>query len=161
MGESLGYLLTWRTYGTWLHGDPRGAVDHAHAQFGEPLLAASAVRMQQASTRMMHAPVELTCAARTLVADTLTRHCRIRGWECHELSVRVNHVHIVIAHAGLKPEFMAGQFKAYATRALRRGGHARDKAPLWAEGASTQYLWTAHQINGACDYVRDGQDTPR
>ena len=32
----LAYLITFRTYGTWLHGDARGSVDREHNVFGTP-----------------------------------------------------------------------------------------------------------------------------
>src|SRR5437762_2022331 len=34
----LGYLITFRSYGTWLHGDARGSVDRFHNAFGTPRL---------------------------------------------------------------------------------------------------------------------------
>ena len=34
----LGYLITFRAYGTWLHGDSRGSVDRFHNQFGSALI---------------------------------------------------------------------------------------------------------------------------
>jgi len=35
---SLGYLITFRAYGTWLHGDSRGSVDRFHNRYGSPLI---------------------------------------------------------------------------------------------------------------------------
>jgi hypothetical protein len=35
---ALAYLITFRSYGTWLHGDNRGSVDRFHNRFGEPYL---------------------------------------------------------------------------------------------------------------------------
>ena len=32
----LGYLITFRAYGTWLHGDRRRSVDRFHNQYGTP-----------------------------------------------------------------------------------------------------------------------------
>ncbi len=32
----LGYLITFRRDGTWLHGDKRGSVDRFHNRFGTP-----------------------------------------------------------------------------------------------------------------------------
>jgi len=34
----LAYLITFTTYGTWLHGDPRGSVDREHNVWGTPFL---------------------------------------------------------------------------------------------------------------------------
>jgi len=37
VSEPLGYLITCRTYGTWLHGDARGSVDRDHNVYGTPM----------------------------------------------------------------------------------------------------------------------------
>src|SRR5689334_19440827 len=37
----LGYLITFRCYGTWLHGDERGAIDRFHNRYKAPYLARS------------------------------------------------------------------------------------------------------------------------
>jgi hypothetical protein len=37
----LAYLITFRSYGTWLHGDPRGSVDRFHNVYGKPRLPPS------------------------------------------------------------------------------------------------------------------------
>jgi hypothetical protein len=36
----IGYLITFRSYGTWLHGDERGSVDRNHRAYGTPMFAA-------------------------------------------------------------------------------------------------------------------------
>jgi REP element-mobilizing transposase RayT len=161
MSEPLAYLLTWRTYGTWLHGDSRGSVDWEHNAYGTPMLAPSRGAAGRAQGRMCHSPVLLNATARELVAAVLVDHWRVRGWELHESAVRHNHVHVVVAYAGLKPEPMMSQFKAYGTRALRGAGVTGPGAPVWAEGGSTRYLWTPEQVNAACAYVREGQQAPR
>src|SRR5205823_1175692 len=37
----LGYLITFRCYGTWLHGDERGAIDRFHNRYKSPYLPRS------------------------------------------------------------------------------------------------------------------------
>ena len=32
----LAYLISFRAYGTWLHGDRRGSVDRFHNRYGTP-----------------------------------------------------------------------------------------------------------------------------
>jgi hypothetical protein len=32
----LGYLITFRCYGTWLHGDERGSIDRFHNRYSPP-----------------------------------------------------------------------------------------------------------------------------
>ena len=105
--------------------------------------------------------VELSDAARRIVADVIQRHCTIRGWELMEVAVRTNHVHVVVGYAGMRPEPMLSQFKAYATRALRQAGLAPERAAVWAEHGSTGYLWNEKHVAAATAYVREGQDVPR
>jgi REP element-mobilizing transposase RayT len=38
MSRPLGYFLSWGTYGTRLHGDPRGTVDRSSTDRGDPVL---------------------------------------------------------------------------------------------------------------------------
>jgi len=41
----LAYLITIRSYGTWLHGDERGSMDRReYNRYGEPKIAASKLR---------------------------------------------------------------------------------------------------------------------
>jgi hypothetical protein len=40
----LAYLITFRAYGTWLHGDKRGSVNRFHNRFGTPFIAPSVYR---------------------------------------------------------------------------------------------------------------------
>ena len=35
---ALAYLISFRTYGTWLHGDKRGSVDRFHNRYCSPYL---------------------------------------------------------------------------------------------------------------------------
>ena len=37
----LGYLITFRCYGTWLHGDERGSIDRFHNRYKTPYLPRS------------------------------------------------------------------------------------------------------------------------
>jgi REP element-mobilizing transposase RayT len=160
MTDPLAYFLTWRTYGTWLHGEPRGSVDWQHRAYRTPLLEHSNYRTEQARARMSHPPVALGDRARDLVANVVADHCRIRNWELCESAVRSNHVHVVVGYAGVRPEPMLAQFKTYGTRALRAASLTPPGVPIWAEGGSTRYLWTTAQLETACSYVREGQDAP-
>ena len=161
MGEPLAYLLTFRTYGTWLHGDERGSVDRGHNQYGAPLLHPDPQRAAREANRMRHRPMELSETMRSVVDVAIRDQCRYRNWEVMELSVGSNHVHILVGYAGVKPEVMAGQVKARATRWLREQRLVAPAARVWADHAgSTAYLWRTEQVKAAAAYVREGQDVP-
>jgi len=42
----IAFFITFRTYGTWLHGDERGSVDRCHNHYGTPRLPANTLRQQ-------------------------------------------------------------------------------------------------------------------
>lgn len=152
----LAYLLTWTTYGTWLHGDARGSVDREHNQFGhpraEPRLPREAARREQ----LKGEPVSLDAAARQVVQDTIRRHCGIRMWRLLECNVRTNHAHVIVA-AAAEPDVVMEQFKAWCTRLLRDGGLVGPDQKVWTEGGSTRYLWDERSLEAARRYVREGQ----
>ena len=83
--------------------------------------------------------------------------CRFRGWHAYAVHVRSNHVHIVVSGEE-KPEKMIVDFKAYATRALRK--HADEQSTIkkyWTRHGSTRYLWTEDSIASAIEYVQNEQ----
>ena len=83
MRESVAYLITWRTYGTWLHGDARGSVDREHNTPGTPLLAPDAGRAARSAGRMTQGAVELDRRGREIVAGAVREHCQhLRDGSC-------------------------------------------------------------------------------
>ena len=161
MREAVAYLITWRTYGTWLHGDARGSVDREHNIPGTPLLARDAGRAARSAGRMTQGAVELDRRGREIVAGAVREHCQHRGWELLALAVHSNHVHAVIAAGEARPERVLGALKARATRRLRADGWARPKAHVWAYHGSTRYLWDSKSVEAAAAYVSEGQEVPR
>ena len=156
VSEPLGYLITCRTYGTWLHGDARGSVDRDHNLYGTPLRDPHR-GLQQAERRCLkRAAVTLNARQREVVAETIRAVCRKRGWSLSALNVRTTHFHAVIA-APEAPERVMHAFKAYATRRLRKDGFHAQGAPLWSRQGSTRYLWKPLHVESACRYVAESQ----
>jgi len=154
--------LTFRTYGTWKHGDPRGSVDNEHNVYGTPLLGPDAARAERAGALMCQVPMVLDISMRESVEAAIRDECAHRGWDLIELQVRSNHVHVVVAFAHLSPEKMAQRLKARATRWLRERGHISPDRRVWVEGpGSRRYLWTEQDVVDAALYVREYQDEPR
>ena len=149
----LAYLITVRTYGTWLHGDQRGSV---HRRIDDGMFVPESNRAKglyksDLSMRKGDAFV-LTKDQREIVAEAIEEVCRYRNVALLGLNVRSNHFHAVPAAAG-KPEPLMTAFKAYATRALRaKYGGAIEK--VWARHGSTRYLWTEEQVGNAVSYVK-------
>jgi REP element-mobilizing transposase RayT len=153
-----GYFLTWHTYGTWLHGDDAGSVDRGHNEFGTPRLAPDRARFERALGELKTEPLVLSNTARILVGKVMRDHCAIRAWDLRALSVRSNHVHVVIADPTVKPEFMVQQLKDWGTRKLRSHRIIGTTQRAWAEHASTIYLFEPGSLEAKIKYVNEMQD---
>ncbi|HZW08997.1 MAG TPA: hypothetical protein VFF69_03760 [Phycisphaerales bacterium] len=150
----LGYLLTWTTYGTWLHGDERGSVDDEHNAYGQPFARPDEARRSARYEQLAGEPFALSPEAREIVRHTIREHCGIRKWRLHEVNVRTKHVHAVV-WAPEEPGVVLAQFKGCCTRALRRAGLAGQTQTVWTEKGSKKYLWNEESLARA--YVCDGQ----
>jgi len=60
----LGYLITFRTYGTWLHGDKRGSIDRRHNRYGAPLIAPNQNWLRHNERHLKSEPVKLSSKQR-------------------------------------------------------------------------------------------------
>jgi REP element-mobilizing transposase RayT len=155
------YLITWSTKGSRLHGDPRGTVDSAHNKFGSPMLEVNALRQSLERRRLRDKALELSAAHRAIVANALREVAAHRRWHVLAAYAGTNHVHIVAEYAGLAPERMMNDWKAWSTRKLREAGCiAADDRP-WTRHGSTRCLWDESSVAAAVAYVQEGQDVPR
>lgn len=161
MKDPVGYLLTWSCYGARLHGDARGSVDASHNEYGAPRVPPSARRVTVLQKSLKHSPTRLGESARQLVTDVIKKHCEVRGWELLAVNVRSNHVHVAIGNAGVSPESMMGQFKAWCTRRLRDASYVLPDQTVWTTHGSTRYVWNRADLEAAYRYVVDGQDAER
>jgi REP element-mobilizing transposase RayT len=152
----MAYLITFRTYGTWLHGDERGSMDRTHNVYGTPRLAPNPDRKHAAALKLNHAPVILNVEQRQAVERAVREVCHHRAYALLALSARTNHVHVVVS-AACKPEPILETFKAYATRKLRQMGLISASMKPWVRHGSTRYLWKERHVEKAMNYVLYGQ----
>ncbi len=151
----LAYLITVRTYGTWLHGDDRGSEDRDHNAWDTPYLPPDQERRNIAASRLKGKPAALTWGERQVVDAEVRSQCAFRDWRLWALNVRTEHVHVVVSSAET-PERVMNALKSYATRALRSEGGRL--GPVWSRHGSTRYLWKEDALAAACVYVLEGQD---
>jgi REP element-mobilizing transposase RayT len=150
------YFISFRCYGTWLHGDERGSVDHSHNNYRMPMLPPDEQRRKEMRSRMKRDPVELTTARRSAVEEGVRETCDKRDWVLRAINVRTNHVHTVVSALG-NPEPVMNAFKANATRKMVEIGTWQRGIKPWSRHGSTRYLWTAKSVARAIDYVINGQ----
>ncbi|HUR54021.1 MAG TPA: hypothetical protein VMZ71_07810 [Gemmataceae bacterium] len=155
----LAYFLTFTTYGTWLHGDAPGSVNHDHNEFGTPFIEPDAALRSAVRFKMAQEPLALDEPCRGVVRDAIIAECRFRGWHLLALHVRSNHVHAVIA-AGREPEFVMRSCKAHASKCLTKAGFDNRDRKRWTEHGSTRYLWHEDAVSAAAEYTLNRQGEP-
>jgi REP element-mobilizing transposase RayT len=152
----LAYLISFRTYGTWLHGDERGSIDRRHNLYGSPYIEANE-RWRKYNEQLLRAkPLILNARQRKAVDEAVRETCTIRRWALLALNVRTNHVHIVVT-SNKHPDLVLNAFKANATRRLREQRLWGSKLSPWAFKGSKRYLWNEKSVASAIDYVVYGQ----
>ena len=158
----LAYLFTFRTYGTWLHGDERGSVDRLHNQYQSPYLPPDRNRLAHNLGLLSHDVVTLDGQQRRLVRIAIRETCSMREWPLCGLNVRTNHVHAVISIGATGAGRALNDLKAYATRKMRQRGCWLTQRSPWADKGSKRPLWNERSVEIAVDYVlnRQGEALP-
>jgi REP element-mobilizing transposase RayT len=149
----LAYLLTFRTYGTWLHGDRRWSVSRRRKTPKESKFIPPNVPLEEAMAAEMKQPqVLLNRVQREAVEAAIAEACDHRDYLLQAANARTNHVHSVVT-AQVKPEKIISTFKAYSTRKLRDEGFIPRDLEVWSGGRSRRYLWKPRHVLAALDYV--------
>ncbi len=134
----LAYLITFRCYGTWVHGDERGSMDRKHNVYGTSKIPSNPRLLNSDKKQLKHPPSTLDGRQRPIVEEAVREVCDHRHYILRAINARTNHVHSVVT-AISKPEPVLNAFQAYATRALRREGLNSPGVKPWARHGSTIY----------------------
>ena len=153
----LAVFFTFRCYGTWLHGDERGAVDRNNNLYGSPKIPANSNWRKHNEQLLLYPQVKLNAASRRSVEKAIRDACIKRGWTLLAINVRTNHVHVVIAIGVKKPKDVLIALKANSTRQLREDGLWFHEHTPWADKGSKRNLWNEKSISEACNYVTNEQ----
>ena len=154
----LAYLITLRTYGTWLHGDQKCSVDvhHGRNKRGSPKIKPSKNLENGMNLNMKSGRFVFNKTQRIQVDLAIRETCKIRGFDLFALNVRTNHLHAVLSAAS-KPEKILADLKRYATRNLIQNYLINKGDRVWSRGGSRRYLWIQRHVDLAIDYVVYGQ----
>ncbi len=112
----LAYLIAFRCYGTWLHGDERGSIDRFHNQYKSTYIEPDQKWKKHNEKQLKGEAVTLHSKQRKAVEDSIREVCAFRNWLLRAINVRTNHVHIVVTIGTAKPERALNDFKSYATK---------------------------------------------
>jgi REP element-mobilizing transposase RayT len=159
--DSIAFLLTWSTHGTWLPGDARGWVEYRHGfRLPDPMLEL------ECAARMTEDACRLALHQRELVHKQVAETCEHKRWLVHAVNCRTNHVHVVLSSIA-HPKTIREQLKAWCTRRLNeqqsKAGipEAERRSNWWAERGSIRWIFLESDLAAAIDYVLNQQDNPR
>ena len=153
----LAHLITFRCYGSWLHGDRRGSVDQLHNHYKAPFAPVSENRKRHNKSVLKSDPVLLDASRRVSVEKAIRETCLHRKWELRAINVRTNHVHVVVSIGVKKSELALNAFKANATRQMKEDGCWEMNHSPWVDKGSRRYLWSERSVARAIEYVTNGQ----
>jgi len=153
----LAYLITIRSFGTWLHGDETPSVDrHGFNVYDTPRRPQNVKLAGVMQSKMLTAPVVFSGEPCKIIEDAIKEVCRYRKYHLSAVNARTNHAHAVVS-AHCRPEAIADAFKSYSTRRLREAQLISPTIHPWARGRSRRYLWKPQHVARAIEYVRFGQ----
>ena len=153
----LAHLITFRCYGTWLHGDSRGSIDRFHNRYRSPYIEPNNNWHRYNTAILESEPVTLDASRRRSVEAAILETCTDRKWQLHALNVRTNHVHTVVSIGLVKPALALVALKAKSTKRMRLDGCWRRESSPWAAKGSKRSLWNERSVARAIDYVLYGQ----
>lgn len=152
----LAYFISFRSYGTWLHGDKRGSIDRLHNRYRTPYIPPNQKWQQHNEQQLKARPLILKARHRRAIEAAIRETCTLRKWLLQAINVRTNHVHTVVS-ANRKAGLVLNASKANTTRQLRQDGLWIYSFSPWADKGSKRRLWNERSVARAIDYVLNGQ----
>ena len=147
------YLLTIRTYASWLHGDARGSVDPRHNKFDTPTIQPSRALEKVMCSGTIETSFKMQENYRDTVLQSVMETCRYNHWHLFALHIRIEHMHLVVQSSMPKEKTM-GKIKCYATKDLKKSHpELLQRKNFWSRHGSTKNIWAPEAIFPALYYV--------
>lgn len=148
----IAYHITFGTYGTRLHGDPRGTVDRAHNRPGEPIVGADLRRWEREHERLRFAPIELTQEQMIFAESVVPAICTRGRWTHHTSAAGPDHVHVLLTSTA-DGAAVRKWLKRWLGEVMSSRWPLPPGATWWAECGSVKWVWDDHYFRRASDYV--------
>ncbi len=149
MPKTLGYMLTFTTYGTWLQGDERSYVKNGQIHSPNDYLVRTNECLQVQET------VRLSKNQRRLVRQAIAKEAASQEQHIYALAVRPTHVHIVSQYIPQPISKIVAYYKKAARFALKAAGH---NGRLWTKGYDKRFCFDNESLERRIKYV-NGQNS--
>jgi len=144
MAKTLGYMITFTTYGTWLQGDERGFVKDGITYAANQSLA------QSNKQNLSKNPVKLSKNQRVIAAKAIYEKANRLNQKILALAVCSNHVHIVANYISEPIGLVVSHYKNSAQVVLRKVGLT---GRIWTKGFDKRYCFDVQALKSRIDYV--------
>lgn len=158
--DPFAYFITFRTYGTWLHGDQKYSVSRQRNQFNTPAITPWEPLCNAMRAQMNEAELILNEAQCKTVLQSVINTCQYNHWKLYAAHVRTNHIHIVLASTMIKEKTLT-KLKCYATKDLKKY-HPEfiHRKHFWSRHGSTKNIWAPATLFPVLYYVIKQQGSP-
>jgi len=145
MRKTVGYMVTWTTYGSWLQGDKRGYVKNGEIRKGNEVLKKSNLSSQQ------KAAVKLKHKEREIVRQAIIEASERFGQNIRCIGVCSNHLHMVADYVDVPIGVIVGYYKNAGRRELQKNGF---EGKLWTAGYDKRFCFDEESLQNRIDYVK-------
>jgi REP element-mobilizing transposase RayT len=144
MAKTVGYMITFSTYGTWLQGESRGFVTDGEVRGENIALKKSNVK------NLTRAAVRLGRREKGIVRDAIIEAAKRFKQKILAIEVYSNHVHIVCEYVDVPINVIAGYYKNAGRVALQKNGF---KGRVWTKGFDRRFCFNEKELKARVDYV--------
>jgi len=149
MAKTVGYMVTWTTYGSWLQGDKRRYVKDGEVLDGDEHIYRLCKKLQKGPA------VKLTSKEQTVVHQTIITEAEKTGQQVVALAVCSNHVHLVVRWSYHPIGKIVSRYKNAAMFALYKLGRS---GRIWTRGYDKKFCFTEDELARRIKYVKNHND---
>jgi len=145
VAKTLGYMITFTTYGTWLQGDERGYVKNGRIMPGDETLKQTneQLRPQEA--------VVLSKGQQQIVRDAIITEAQLQNQRILAMSANATHVHIVAEYNSQPIDNIVAYYKKTARLALKDTGY---EGKVWTKRYDKRFCFDQETLQRRIKYVQ-------
>jgi REP element-mobilizing transposase RayT len=144
MAKTVGYMITWTTYGTWLQGEKKGYVKNGEVR-GENI----AIK-KDCEKKLEHETVRLGRREKEIVREAIIEAAKRFKQKILAIAVHSNHIHIVCEYIDVPIGIIAGHYKNAGRVALQQNGF---QGRVWTTGYDKRFCFSNKELNARIAYV--------
>jgi REP element-mobilizing transposase RayT len=146
MAKTVGYMITWTTYGTWLQGEKKRFVKDGEVR-GENV----AIK-KDCEKKLEGEPVRLSRNEKNIVRDAILDAAKRFNQKILAIAVYSNHVHIVCEYVNVPIDVVVGYYKNAGRVALQKSGF---EGRVWTRGYDKRFCFDEKELKARIKYVNE------